>query len=146
MPAATSAACAIAVTDPLPLVPATWSETNVRSGWPSAVHRREMLSSPSLIPNVSSAKRRSSTSAWRVGIYGGGDRHRRLDDGSGLRAHELEHAGEDVLHLTAVDDQIDHAVVDEKLAALEPFGQLLPDRLLDDARSGEADERLRFGD
>ena len=30
--------------------------------------------------------------------------------------------------------------------ALEAFGQLLPDGLLDDARAGEADERARLGD
>ena len=50
------------------------------------------------------------------------------------------------LHLAPIDDQIEHAVLEQELAALESLGQLLPDRLLDDARAGEADERLRLRD
>ena len=37
-------------------------------------------------------------------------------------------------------------LLEQELAALESFGQLLADRLLDDARAGEADQRLRLGD
>ena len=148
MPAATSAAWTIAVTDPLPLVPATWSDENVRSGWPSAAHSREMFSSPSLMPNVSSAKSRSSNVSlasrrrWRRA-----DRHRRLRRRARAAAPMNRSARASVaLHLAAIDDQVEHAVLDEELAALESFGQLLPDRLLDDARPGEADQRLRLGD
>src|SRR5947207_11159014 len=93
-----------------------------------------MFSRPSLMPKVSSAKRRSSN-----------DWLRRLD-GRDLRAHELQRARQRGFQLAAVDDQIEHAVVEQELAALEPFGQLLADGLLDDARSGEADECLRLRD
>ena len=41
---------------------------------------------------------------------------------------------------------VEHAVLEQELAALESFGQRLADRLLDDARTGKADERLRLGD
>ena len=46
----------------------------------------------------------------------------------------------------ALDDRVDHAVLEQELGALEALGQLLADGLLDDARPGEADERLRLGE
>ena len=57
---------------------------------------------------------------------------------SALREHRL--------HLPAIDDEIDHPFFEQELASLESLGQLLADRLLDDARAGEPDLRLRFGD
>jgi len=60
--------------------------------------------------------------------------------------HETQSPGNRGLQLAPVDDDVDHAVREEELAALEPVGQLLADRLLDDARPGEPDERLRLGD
>ena len=39
------------------------------------------------------------------------------------------------LQLAAIDDHVDHAVLDEELRALEALGQLLADRLLDDPRA-----------
>ena len=36
-------------------------------------------------------------------------------------------------------------MLEQKLAALKPFGQLLANGLLDDARTGEADQRAGFG-
>ena len=51
-----------------------------------------------------------------------------------------------VLQLAAIDDDVEHAVLEQELAALEPLGQRLADGLLDDARAGEADQRLRLGD
>ena len=53
----------------------------------------------------------------------------------GLGAHEPQRARDRGLHLAAVDDEVEHAVLDQELAALESLGQLLPDRLLDDARA-----------
>ena len=50
------------------------------------------------------------------------------------------------LQLTPVDDHVEHAALDQKFAALESFGQLLADGLLDHAGPGETDERLWFGD
>ena len=46
--------------------------------------------------------------------------------------------------LVAMHDHVDHAVGEEVLRALEALRQLLADRLLDDARSGKADERTRL--
>ena len=43
-------------------------------------------------------------------------------------------------------DHVDHAVRQEVLGALEAFGQLLADRLLNDARTRKANERARLGD
>ena len=41
---------------------------------------------------------------------------------------------------------IDHSVFEQKFAALKTFRQFLADGLLDHARPGKADQRLRFGD
>src|SRR5262249_49113662 len=62
------------------------------------------------------------------------------------REHEREGAGDRRLELAAIDDQIHEAVLEQELASLESFWQLLADRLLDDARAGEPDERARFSD
>ena len=37
-------------------------------------------------------------------------------------------------------------MIEQELGRLEPFGQVLTERLLDDARSGEPDHRARLGD
>ena len=91
-----------------------------------------MLSRPSLMPNCSSAKSRSTRSQcaerWR---------HR----GMKRSARAMRR-----LQLAPVDDQVEHAALEQELAALEAVGQLLADGLLDDARPGEADQRLRLGD
>ena len=52
MPSASNARCANAVTDPLPLVPAICSEEKLRSGWPSAAHRRLHVLQTQLDPEV----------------------------------------------------------------------------------------------
>src|SRR5918994_6228568 len=96
-----------------------------RSGRSSAVRIVWMLSSPSLMPNVSSAKSRSRR---RIG-----------------RHHEPQRPRDGRLQLAAIDDQIEHAALDQELAALEALGKLLTDRLFDDARAGKPDERLRLG-
>src|SRR5207253_1973238 len=49
-------------------------------------------------------------------------------------------------HLLAVDDGVDHPVLQKELAPLEPLGQLLADGLLDHPRPGESDQRLRLGE
>src|SRR5262249_34406609 len=43
------------------------------------------------------------------------------------------------LQLLPVHDRVDDAVLEQELRPLEPLGQLLPDRLLDDARPREPD-------
>src|SRR5690606_33394169 len=47
--------------------------------------------------------------------------------------------------IVTVDDHVDHAVVVKIFGALNPFGQLFADRLLDDARAGKADLGAGFG-
>ena len=49
-------------------------------------------------------------------------------------------ARERLLQLAPVHDHVQHAVLEQELRALEALGQLLADRLLDDARPGEADQ------
>ena len=46
----------------------------------------------------------------------------------------------------AVDDHVDHAVLQQIFGALEAFGQLLADRVLDHALAREADQRARLRD
>src|SRR5881628_1626665 len=48
-------------------------------------------------------------------------------------------------HLTPVDDGVEHSVLEQELRALKTLRELLPDRLLDDARPGEADQSAGFG-
>ncbi len=40
-----------------------------------------------------------------------------------------------LLELAPIDDHVEHAVLEQELAALEALGKLLPDGLLDDART-----------
>jgi hypothetical protein len=47
--------------------------------------------------------------------------------------------------MRARDDGVHHPVLEQKFAALEAFGKLLADGLLDDSRAGKADERLWLG-
>ena len=51
-----------------------------------------------------------------------------------------------VAQLLALDDHVEHAVLEQELGALEALGQRLADGLLDHARSREADERARLGE
>src|SRR5882672_23316 len=60
-------------------------------------------------------------------------------------SHEAKRVGDRRLHLAPIDDQVEHAFLEQELAALKSLGQLLPNRLFDDARAGETDERLRLG-
>src|SRR5690242_9008097 len=63
-----------------------------------------------------------------------------------LRLHEVERARQILLHLFAVNDRIEEALLQKEFAALESFWEGLPNCLLDHARAGEADQRARFGD
>src|SRR5690606_17526450 len=62
--------------------------------------------------------------------------------GSVLLPREVDDAADLGAELVPVDDAVNHAGVDKELGALEALGELLADGLLDDARAGEADERL----
>src|SRR5690606_16338890 len=61
-------------------------------------------------------------------------------------AEQTQHRAELVAHLEPADDAIDHAVLEQELAALKALGQLLTDGLLDHPRPREADQRARLGD
>ena len=63
----------------------------------------------------------------------------------GLGGHPSEGGGEVELEFLAGDDGVEEAVLEEEFAALEAFGELLADGLLDDAGAGEADECSGFG-
>src|SRR5687768_17968312 len=96
-----------------------------------------MLSSPSLIPNCSSA---NSLSRGDI----------RLPDLASARrvrrgVHEAQDLAERRFHLAAIDHQVEHAAFEQELAALKAVRQLLPDGLFDDARPGKSDQRLGFG-
>src|SRR5258708_24261946 len=64
----------------------------------------------------------------------------------GLRGPEVQTARDVRLHVFAVDHGVKHAVLQEELAALKTFRQLLADGLLDPARPRESHQRARLGD
>src|SRR5580704_3753193 len=78
------------------------------------------------------------------------DRQRRglptTNDASSSLHHEFQRPREIWFQFLARDHGIEHSVFQEKLGALEPWRQLLPDRLLNHSRSCEANQRARFGD
>src|SRR3546814_8999122 len=45
-----------------------------------------------------------------------------------------------------MDDHVDHPVIEQIFGALEAFGELLADRILDHALAREADQRLGLAD
>src|SRR5258706_13258566 len=61
--------------------------------------------------------------------------------GRGLRAHEPQRARQHRFHFPAVQDQIEHPVLEGELASPEPPGELLPARLLDAAGAPDAHHR-----
>src|SRR4029079_9449836 len=118
MPCASSARCVNAVTEPLPLVPAMCSDAKLRSGWPSAAHNVCIFCRPSLIPKFSSANRRSRDKGRWDDVSGfgaqGTDTARNGSHQARLVTHEAEGAGERVLQLAPVDDQVQHPMFDEE--------------------------------
>src|SRR6478672_8056178 len=73
---------------------------------------------------------------------GGRDVVRRLR----LLHQQREQVGDAVAQFTAVADLVDRAVLDQEFRTLEAFRQRLAHGLLDHARAGEADQRLRLSD
>src|SRR6267378_2946734 len=63
----------------------------------------------------------------------------------GLVGEEGEESAQRLLEVAPVDDEVELAVLQQELRALEALGERLADRLGDDARPGEADERARLG-
>src|SRR5260370_203585 len=85
---------------------------------------------------------RARSAAGRAPAHRARDSPRRRTRATSSSAEKAEELRKPVAHLLAVDDGVDHAVLHQELAALEPFRQLLPDGLLDDARPGEAEQCL----
>src|SRR5512139_2007568 len=85
------------------------------------------------------ASARHST-GW--GIPPGTSRSRRTGSGH----EEIQGVDEVLSEVPPVDDGVDHAVLQQKLRALETFGQLLSNRLLDDTRSGESYQGSRLSE
>src|SRR5882762_5914495 len=75
-----------------------------------------------------------------------GDSYETATVSGGLWGHEVQRAPDVRLHVFTVDHGVEHAVLQQELAALNPFRQLLTDGLLNHARSGETDQRARLGD
>ena len=105
-----------------------------------------MFSSPSLIPDVSSARRRSSKSG--LGVRGERARRRQLHVGRRRRRgpHEPQGTRQGRLQVTPIHYEIEKAVFEQELAPLKPVRQLLTEGLFDDTRAGEADQRLGLRD
>ena len=160
------------MTEPLPLVPATWTTGGSRrSGWPSVVEQapdaverqvddlRMQLRQP-LENEVGAGGRIGGASAASMSMRRSGRAARRGDRrgaGSLRRGRGLtraQQAESDAQHaamsrrvlLGARHHHIDHAVLQQIFGALEPLGQLLADGLLDHARAGEADDGAGLGD
>ncbi len=57
----------------------------------------------------------------------------------------FKHAADAVAHVAPVDNHVHGTVFELELAALEALGQGLAHGLLNDARTGEANERARLG-
>ncbi len=120
-----------AAVEPLPLVPATRTAGKRRSGWPSAASsaRKGVEAEPDA--GRSSARAMQPRQAGLGGHSAARWRRQRATVAfSSARWH----------------DEVEEAVLEQELAALEPFGKALADRLLDDARAGEADQRAGLGD
>src|SRR5512138_1361312 len=64
----------------------------------------------------------------------------------GQTEHVAQQSRNQRLHFAPVDDGVDHAMLEQKLGTLEAFRQFLLDGLLDDARTGEANQRTRLSD
>src|SRR6186713_2729370 len=60
--------------------------------------------------------------------------------------HEAQQLRDVVMQLAAIDNRVDHTVVQQKLRSLEILWQFLSNGLLDNARAGKTDERLRLSE
>src|SRR4051794_1937811 len=60
--------------------------------------------------------------------------------------HKIQRSGDVRFHFFAMDDRVEHAVLEEEFAALESGWEFLADGLFDHPRTGKANERAGFGD
>src|SRR5262245_42839645 len=115
----------------------------------SRMRMRATSRSPSVPASTSAGSRRSAAKLPELILAGVG---RPFVSGlavspsaASLGQQQAEAPGERLLQLAPVDHHVEHAVLKQELGALEARGQLLPDRLLDHARTREADQRARLG-
>src|SRR5262245_10686706 len=93
------------------------------------------------MPSRSRLKRKSKGSKTLSGL------RRRLEERTPrTAASELQQPYHHIFQLAAIDHHVQHAVLQQELAPLKSFWQFLADRLLDDPRSGESNQRFRFSD
>src|SRR5258708_23532858 len=59
---------------------------------------------------------------------------------------QVEGAGDKGLEVLAMDDGVEESVLEQKFGALKSLGKFLADGLLDDARTGESNERAGLAD
>src|SRR5712692_8525058 len=129
-------ASSIAATEPLPLVPTMCTQGTARWGSPSSAASaviffrsnfaaRACCGEASSRPSVS----RYRTASWWVK----------------LAQEKVEGRGNVGFQILAVDNGVEEAMLEQELGALETFGQLLADGLLDHARPGKADQRAGLG-
>ena len=63
--------------------------------------------------------------------------------GRSLVRHQIaDQTSERFAQVLPFDDHIEHAVIEEIFGALEAFGELFADRILNDALSRKADQRI----
>src|SRR6476619_7478704 len=108
----------VAAVEPFPLVPPTSTEGTLRSGRSSLSQRASIAASPSFIPRSSrdsSRAREGNRSVKKGPPASRGRRSRR-------RPQELQAPHQRLLHLHPVHDEIEHAVLEQELGALEPLG------------------------
>src|SRR5262245_64366175 len=99
-----------------------------------------MRSSPGRMPACSPprrARRRATASAYVTGNLARSGR---------LVGEERENAAERVLEVAPLDDQVELAVREQEFRPLEALGKRLANRLGDDTRAGEPDQRARLGE
>ena len=144
--------------EPLPLVPATWMTGGTRlSGWPRRSSTRRMRSSDRSMRlgcSASSRARIESTGVIGVRRYSaaaavGGKASAGLGLGHLTGGRLAQHAAKPRqrrLELMAVHHEVDEAMLFQIFRALEAFGQLLADGLLDDARARKSDQRAGLRD
>src|SRR6185369_9100012 len=66
---------------------------------------------------------------------------RRPPRGCWLTAHVTQQLANGLFELPPVNYAVDHAVLEQELRGLEALRQILPERLLDHTRAGEANHR-----
>src|SRR6516165_278702 len=127
----------MAAVEPLPLVPAMWTQGIARCGPPRCSASVVILASPNFWTRACcgaassrpKASSRRTASSYLISIQ--------------EKTKNLRDVG---LQILAGNDRIQKTVLKQKLGRLETFGKFLTDGLLDDARPCKADHCARLSD